>query len=435
MTEAVIRIPEKLIPVFQGRADVRWSCGGRGSAKTRSFAKMAAFCGMRFGQSGVTGQILCARQFMNSLDESSLEEVKRAIEDEPLLQAYYEVGERYIRSHDGRISFAFAGLDKSINSVKSKGRILICWVDEAEPVTDQAWIVLIPTLREESDGWNAELWLTWNPARKTAPVERRFRNSDDPLIKGAVMNWRDNNKFPEKLERDRQRDMADRPEQYDHIWEGGFATIVEGAYYAKHLAKAKEEGRISVVGPDPLIQKRVYIDIGGTSMRADAFAMWVVQFVGMQIRVLAYYEAVGQEMAEHVQWLRDNGHDKAMICLPHDGETHDKVFRVTPAGEFRSAGFSVVTAKNLGAGAKSLRIAAVKRVFPQIWFNETKTEGGREALGWYHEKRDDKRDIGLGPAHDWASHAADAFGEMAVDYEQNKPMPSERIVYPNMALA
>ena len=80
-SEVVIRIPRVLHEVFRGRADVRGAHGGRGSGKTRSFAKMAAFNGLRFGQAGVSGQIVCARQFMNSLADSSLEEVKRAIED------------------------------------------------------------------------------------------------------------------------------------------------------------------------------------------------------------------------------------------------------------------------------------------------------------------------------------------------------------------
>jgi phage terminase large subunit len=51
-----------------------------------------------------------------------------------------------------------------------------------------------------------------------------------------------------------------------------------------------------------------------------------------------------------------------------------------------------------------------------VWFNEATTEAGRDALGWYHEKRDEARGIGLGPEHDWSSHAADAFGLMAVDF-------------------
>lgn len=51
--------------------------------KTRSSAKLAALYGYKYGMAGTSGIILCARQFMNSLADSSLEEVKRAIEDEP----------------------------------------------------------------------------------------------------------------------------------------------------------------------------------------------------------------------------------------------------------------------------------------------------------------------------------------------------------------
>jgi phage terminase large subunit len=427
MTEAVIRLPSKLIPVFQGRADVRWSKGGRGSAKTRSFAKMAAFMGMRYGQAGIKGQILCARQFMNSLEDSSLEEVKRAIEDEPLLSAYYEVGEKYVKSKDGHVWFSFAGLDRNIASIKSKGRILICWVDEAEPVTDYAWSTLIPTLREENDDWNAELWVTWNPKRKNAPVEARFANADDPLIKGCILNWRDNPRFPAKLERDRQRDKEKRPDQYEHIWEGAFVTVVEGAYYAKHLTAAKAEGRIGRVGPDPLMTIRIFCDIGGTGARADSFTMWAAQFIGLEIRVLDYYEAVGQPAATHLSWLRERGYtpEKAQIWLPHDGDAQDKVYDASYAKFFRDAGYQVTVVTNQGKGAAKQRIEAARRLFPSIWFDEEKTEGGRSALGWYHEKKDEERGIGLGPEHDWSSHGSDSFGLMCICHEvpkKDKPL-------------
>lgn len=416
MTEVTIRLPEKLIPIFQGRADVRWSRGGRGSAKTRSFAKMVAAVGMRYGQAGIKGQLLCGRQYMNSLDDSSLEEVKRAIEEEPFLSGYYEVGEKFVRSKDGRISFAFSGLDRSIESIKSKGRILVCWVDEAEPVTDSAWSILIPTLREENEDWNAELWVTWNPKRKDAAVEKRFARSTDPLIKGTDLNWRDNPKFPAKLERDRQRDLAERPDQYEHIWEGSYLSATEGAYFAADLTKAKASGRVGVIAPDPLMTLRAYWDIGGTGAKADACAIWIVQFVGAQVRVLDYYERVGQPLAAHVEWLRENECEKALLILPHDGATNDKVHAVSYESALRQAGFNVRVVPNMGAGAATQRIEAVRRVFPQVHFNESTTEPGRDALGWYHEKWDEKRGIGLGPNHDWASHGADAFGLMAVDY-------------------
>lgn len=416
MISVQIALPPKLKPLFIGPADVRASWGGRGSAKTRSFAKMCAVRGYMFGLEGISGIILCARQFMNSLDDSSLEEVKRAIADEPFLTSYYDVGEKYIKSKDGRVSFAFAGLDRSIDSVKSKGRILLCWVDEAEPVTDEGWSILIPTIREEGDGWNAELWVTWNPKRKNAAVEARFRQTKDALIRGVEMNWRDNPKFPAKLERDRQRDFSERPEQYSHIWEGEYVTILPGAYWSKELNEAKQQGRISHVSADPLMTIRLFFDIGGTGARADAVAIWAAQFIGREIRVLNYYEAVGQPLATHLNWMREQGYlpNRAQVWLPHDGSTNDKVIDVSYESAIKAAGYTVTVIPNQGTGAAKSRIEAARRYFPSCWFNESTTEGGRAALGWYHEKKDENRNIGLGPEHDWSSHAADAFGLLCV---------------------
>jgi phage terminase large subunit len=429
---AQIRLPEKLVPVFTGEADVRGAYGGRGSAKTRSFAKMAAVRGLIHGQAGDRGIILCARQFMNSLEDSSLEECKRAIEEEPFLTAYYEVGDKYIKSRDGRVSFAFAGLDRNIASIKSKGRMLLCWVDEAEPVTEEAWTTLIPTLREEGEGWNAELWVTWNPKRKTAPVEARFRRSTDARVKVVELNWRDNPWFPAKLERDRLRDLSDRPDQYEHIWEGGFATVVEGAYYASDLTRAKNEKRIGRVPFDPLMTVRLFVDIGGTGARADAFAMWPAQFIGKEIRTRDYYEAVGQPLAAHLNWLRIKGYtpERAQFWLPHDGATQDKVYAVSYESALREAGYQVTVVPNQGRGAAKARIEAARRIFGSVWFDEETTEPGRDALGWYHEKRDPERNIGLGPEHDWSSHGSDAFGLMAVAYEEptiKKPRPEIKV--------
>lgn len=430
---AQIAIPEKLIPVFDGRADVRGAYGGRGSGKTRSFAKMAAVRGYMYGKQGIGGIILCARQFMNSLDDSSLAECQRAIEEEPWLADYYDVGDKYIKSKDGRIHFVFAGLDRNIASIKSKGRILLCWVDEAEPVTEDAWIVLVPTLREEGGDWNAELWVTWNPKSKRSPVEARWRNSSDPLVKVVELNWRDNPKFPALLERQRLRDLKERPEHYPHIWEGEHAVVVEGAYYAKHLSEAKAQGRICFVPVDPLLTIRAFVDIGGTGARADAFAMWLAQFVGLEIRVLDYYEAVGQPLAAHLEWMREKNYTpkRVQFWLPHDGSTHDKVFDVSYESALREAGFKVTVIPNQGKGAAKARIEAARRLFPRVRFNEATTEAGRQALGWYHEKRDEERNIGLGPEHDWASHGADAYGLMAVAYEQPDGRKMAPIKYPD----
>jgi len=426
MATVKIEMPPKLIPVFQGEADVRGSHGGRGSAKTRTFAKMTAVRAYMWSKAGKEGIILCGRQFMNSLDESSLDEIKAAIKSEDWLLAHFEIGEKYVRTKCGRISYKFAGLDRSIDSVKSKSRILLCWVDEAEAVTEIAWQTLIPTLRDEV----SELWVTWNPKSKKSATHKRFREDTDPRMKVVEMNWRDNPYFPAILERQRLRDKEKRPDTYPHIWEGDFVKIIEGAYYAKSINTARSDGRITSLSADPLMAYRAMWDIGGTGAKSDACSIWIAQWVGREIRWIDYYEAQGQPLATHVAWLRKHGYENAICYLPHDGATNDKVYDVSYQSALLDAEFDVEIVPNQGKGAAAARVEEGRRLFPSMWFNERKVEAGLTALGWYHEKKsDDDRDIGLGPNHDWSSHAADAFGLGAVVYEV--PTTSIEIIQPS----
>ncbi len=138
MSEAVqLPIPAKLAPLFTA-TNKRYRCshGGRGSAKTRTFALMTAVKAYQASNNGESGVILCAREFMNSLEESSMQEVKQAILSVPWLAAHFDIGEKYIRTVDKRVSYVFAGLRHNLDSIKSKARILLCWVDEAESVSE-----------------------------------------------------------------------------------------------------------------------------------------------------------------------------------------------------------------------------------------------------------------------------------------------------------
>ena len=424
-----VKLPPKLVPVFAGDAMYRGAWGGRGSAKTRSFAKMAAVKGLQCAQAGEDGIIVCAREYMNSLDDSSMAEVKAAIASEPWLAERYEVGQTYVRTADRRIEIAFIGLRRNLDSIKSKARIRLLWVDEAEPVSETAWQKAIPTVREEG----AEIWVTWNPERKGSATHKRFRENPPEGAKIVELNYRDNPWFPAILETIRTEDRAKRPDSYDHVWEGAFRGITEGAYFAPQLAEARAKGRIGNVAPDPLMAYRSFWDIGGTGARADACAIWIAQFIGREIRVLDYYEAVGQPLATHIAWLRAEGYGQAGVWLPHDGATNDRVHDVSYQSALTEAGFDVVVVPNQGKGAAAARIEEARRLFPSIWFNEPTTQAGREALGWYHEVKDEVRQIGLGPCHDWSSHGADAFGLMCVAHEP--PRDKRPIIYRNRGIA
>jgi phage terminase large subunit len=232
-------------------------------------------------------------------------------------------------------------------------------------------------------------------------------------------NWRDNPWFPGVLEEERQHDLQLYPERYPHIWEGEYARAYEGAYFARHLEEARQQGRIGHVAVDPILSVKAFFDIGGAGHSSDAMAIWIAQFVGREIRLLDYVEGVGQPLSYYAHELRRRGWKDAIIYLPHDGVATNNITGKRYIDHWTEAGFECGTPiKNTGAGASMMRVEAARRVFPRCWFNESPTEAGREALGYYHERQDEKRSIGLGPEHDWSSHAADAFGYMAIAYEE-----------------
>lgn len=208
-------------------------------------------------------------------------------------------------------------------------------------------------------------------------------------------------------------------DQFAREFECSFDAGIIGAYYAAMLTEARNKGRIGAVAADPLLPLRAFHDIGGSSATADAYTVWIVQWVGDRILILDYYESVGQVLAFHVNWMRSKGYEAAINYLPHDGVHADKCVGKRYEDHWRDAGFRVEpSVKNQGMGAASLRVEALRRLGPKLWWNENTTETGRAAIANYHEKRDERRNVGLGPDHDWSSHAADALGMMAIVYEE-----------------
>jgi phage terminase large subunit len=378
---------------------------------------------------------VCIREVQKSLKESA----KRLIEDKltkfnlGAKHGFKVLMDRIETPGNGVI--IFQGMqDHTAESIKSLEGYSRAWIEEAQTLSARSLGLLRPTIRAEG----SELWFSYNPTRKSDPVDQMFRGGDPPTDSIVIKaNWSDNPWFPSVLEQERQDCLRSQPDQYPHIWEGDYATVLTGAYYAKHLAEARAQGRIGRVPADPLMTIRLFWDLGGRGARSDATSIWASQFIGREIRNLNYYEAVGQPLGAHVNWMRGQGYtpDRASIWLPHDGGTVNPIADASWESALREAGYSVRVVPNQGAAAAMQRVEAARRLFPMMWFNEETTRGGLDALGWYHERRDEARNIGLGPDHDWSSHAADAFGLMAVAYEapREKPKPRERMIRPQGA--
>lgn len=387
--------------------------GGRGSGKSHFFGDRLVedhLCNP--GMSSV-----CIREVQKSLKDSA----KRLLESKLIK---FGLGERdgfkvfnEVIQTPGDGVIIFQGMqDHTAESIKSLEGFERAWVEEAQTLSAVSLRLLRPTIRSEG----SEIWFSWNPRRKSDPVDMLLRQGVPPSNSIVVKaNWSDNPWFPSVLEQERIDCLENEPDDYDHVWDGGYSTITTGAYFAKHIATARSEGRLGRVAQDPLMTVRIFCDIGGTGAKSDAFTMWAAQFVGREIRVLNYYESQGQPIGAHLAWMRENGYtpDMAKIWLPHDGSTKDRVFDVSYESAFTKAGYKVSVVPNQGKGAAKARIEQVRALFSFMWIDGQKCEAGIEALGWYHEKKDEVRNIGLGPDHDWSSHGADSFGLMCVAYE------------------
>lgn len=286
---------------------------------------MTAVDGYRLGRAGISGMMLCAREHLNSLDESSMEEVKQAINSEPWLAAYYEIGEKYIRSKDGRIKYGFTGLRHNLDGIKSKARILRAWVDEAENVSEAAWRKLIPTVRDQdpSGVWQSEIWLTWNPELATSATNQRFREAQPEDARIVELNWQDNPWFPEVLNAERLEDLAKRPDTYDHIWEGKYLVITDAQVFKGLFEVDEFEPDSSFDGPyfgldfgfsqDPTAAVQAYIKNRVLYIRREAVKKKLelddtVQFLAERIpQICLHTVRADSARPESISYLKNNG--------------------------------------------------------------------------------------------------------------------------------
>jgi phage terminase large subunit len=402
-----VHIPKAFAGLFQPHR-YKAFFGGRGSAKSHSFAAalvlMAAQKPMR---------IVCAREIQNSLRES----VKQLIEDKIKafgLEHMAELLDKETRL--GPSKFIYIGMWRNPEAAKSLEGADVFWGEEASAFSERSLRIIRPTMRKPG----SELWFSWNPEFEHDPVDKLFRGEQGAPENSLVqeVSWRDNPWFSgSPLAAEKEYDYRTDPAKAEHVWGGGYVTAVDGAYYAQQLAQAREEGRIGTVAADPLIRKRAIWDLGV----ADSMSIWIEQWVDRQILVLDYIEGQGQSLGYYTTELRARGHGDALCILPHDGAHRDNVTATRFEDHLQSAGFETQVVPNQGKGAAMQRIEATRRLFPIMWFNEETTRPGLKALAAYHERRDENRNVGLGPEHDWASHAADAKGLGAVAYEQPKP--------------
>jgi len=212
--EQKIQISDVMSFLFEP-ARYKVAYGGRGGVKSWSFARVLLLMGAQRPL-----RILCAREFQNSIKES----VHQLLCDQIRLtglQDYYQIFNTEIKGIIGT-EFFFAGLKQNVTKIKSMEGIDICWVEEAEKVSENSWSVLIPTIRKAG----SEIWVSFNPHQETDPTFKKFITNRDEILSefpGSTVietSWRDNPWLPKELEAEKNYLARVDKDAYDHVWGG-----------------------------------------------------------------------------------------------------------------------------------------------------------------------------------------------------------------------
>ena len=190
--------------------------GGRGSGKSYGFGDVIGLWGL--DEPGI--RILCTRDIQNTLSDSALAIVKRTIKDRKIHEYFKET--KHGLSCVNGTEYIFRGLQNPSN-IKSLERIKYCWVEEAQRVSQDAWDILIPTIREPG----SRFLISFNPDAETDPVYKNYILTKRPNIKAIKINYNDNPYFPDVLRHEMEWDKAHNYDKYMWIWEGNTRKISE----------------------------------------------------------------------------------------------------------------------------------------------------------------------------------------------------------------
>lgn len=206
----------------------RWTYGGRGGGKSVEIARALVLLGAIEPMI-----ILCAREFQNSINDSVLALLEAEINNLGL-NHFYKVKNNEIEGRNCT-RFTFKGLRNNIQSIKSMHGIRICWVEEAQTVSQDSWDILGPTVRANK----SEVWVSFNPREETDPTYQMMkRHEADPPDGGAIIrcvNYCDNAFFPDVLRQEMEYCKRVDFDAYEHIWLGlpkalSEAIIFSGKY-------------------------------------------------------------------------------------------------------------------------------------------------------------------------------------------------------------
>lgn len=210
----------------------------------------------------------------------------------------------------------------------------------------------------------------------------------------------------------RDTQEEDMLREYPSTPDEAFQASIQGAYYAKQMAKVRKDKRIRTVPYEPTVPVNVAWDLGID----DEMVLWFHQRVGIENRLIDFYQHNGEGLAHYVKVMQEKGYIYGEHYLPHDAEV-----RELGSGKSRVETLESMGVRRITVIANDISVAdgieAVRNFLNSCWFDEVNCAQGIAALDAYQKEWDDRHGtFKTQPLHNWASHAADAFRMLAIGF-------------------
>lgn len=391
---AKAQFPAKLECLFNPES-IRYRVlfGGRGGAKSWGVARALL---IKSVQKPI--RVLCAREFQTSIKDS----VHKLLGDQITalgLDSYFEITQAQIRGKNGS-EFNFVGLKNNVANVKSYEGVDICWVEEAQTVSRHSWNTLIPTIRKEG----SEIWVTFNPELESDETYQRFVANPPRNSIIQKINWSDNPWFPVTLKDEKDALKSRDIQAYNTVWEGMCRQTIDGAIFAREMQLAEAEQRITNVPYDAVKPVHAVFDLGW----ADMTAIWFVQFIGMETRLIRYFEVNQTTITEILAKMQTFGYFYDTLWLPHDAQNKTLASQGRSIEDIvRASGYKTRVLERVPVLDS---INAARSMFRSCYFDRENCHEGLQCLRHYRYEVDpETNQFSRTPLHDHYSHGADAF--------------------------
>jgi phage terminase large subunit len=163
--------------------------GGRASSKSHEFATMLIVLMLR---SRIT--VLCTRAFQNRIEDSVKNLLEQKIDFLSVSDQFITTKTNITCVNGSRV--LFYGLSRNTAEIKSLEGVDICWIEEAQFITEQMFDILAPTIRKEG----SEIWATFNPEnrndffyktfvveKKSNSIVKKINYTENPFLSDTML--------------------------------------------------------------------------------------------------------------------------------------------------------------------------------------------------------------------------------------------------------